>query len=243
MHKAKFMLVFFWMLTKMDVCAQTEWNQAVVQGLRFQAQADSMQRLIEAKVSALSTIPESQRNGIRTAIRNDEAQAAALQKTANEWFARAVALEGTLVTAATSKNATLTQEKESDANEELEENRETKDNREPEFAVLSKSPYSAANPVPVNVPLPDGVAYKIQLGAFSKQLPANAFKGLTPISGEKLPNGVTKYYAGLFWRFADADDALRKVRENGFKDAFIVAFFNQKTINTERARQLEENSL
>ena len=239
MHKAKFLLVLFWMLAKIDVSAQTEWSQAIVQGFRYQAQADSMQRLIDTKLSALSTIPESRRNDLRIAIRNDEAQAAALQKTASEWFARAASLEETPATAATGKKVTLTQEKESELDGESEENHETKSIRESEFSILSKSPYSEENPFPVNVPLPDGVAYKIQLGAFSKQLSSNDFKGLTPISGEKLPNGVTKYYVGLFWRFADADVALRKVREYGFKDGFVVAFFNQKTINIERAKQLE----
>lgn len=218
MRKAGFILILFLMPAKMDVFAQSEWREAVTQGLRFQAQADSAQRL------------------------NDKAQAAALQKTANEWFARAVALEETPVAATTGNNETTIQETEPAADEEPEEKREAKIVRASEFAILSKSPYSTANPPPVNVPLPDGVAYKIQLGAFSKQLPANAFKGLTPISGEKLSNGVTKYFAGLFCCFADADDALRKVREYGFKDAFIVAFFNQKTISTERARQLEDNT-
>ena len=218
MRKAGFILILFWASARMNVFAQTDRYEAIAQGLRFQAQADSVHRL------------------------NDAAQAAALQKTANEWFARAVALEETPVASTTSNTETMDQETESAANEEPEENRETKIVRASEFAILSKSPYSTANPPPVNVPLPDGVAYKIQLGAFSKQLPANAFKGLTPISGEKLSNGVTKYFAGLFRRFTDADDALRKVREYGFKDAFIVAFFNQKTISTERARQLEENT-
>ena len=116
---------------------------------------------------------------------------------------------------------------------------EPKNIQESEFVILSKSPYSVANPIPVDHPLPDGVAYKIQLGAFSKPVSVTAFKGLTPLSGEKLPNGVTKYYVGLFRRFADADDALRKVHEYGFKDAYIVAFYNHKIINPERAKQLE----
>ena len=200
MRKAGFILILFWIQSEMDVFAQTEWREAITQGLYFQAQADSMQRLIQAKLLT----------------RDDEAQAAVLQKTANEWFAQAVALENV-----------------------SKENRETRIICESEFAILNKSPYSASNPIPDSVSLPDGVAYKIQLGAFSKRLPANAFKGLTPISGEKLPNGVTKYYAGLFRCFADAEDALRKMRVYGFKDAFIVAFLNQKIINIERARQLE----
>ena len=107
---------------------------------------------------------------------------------------------------------------------------------------MPQSPYSETNPIPIDNPLPDGVVYKIQLGAFSKPLATNTFKGLSPISGERLPSGITKYYVGLFRRFADAEDALRKVHEYGFKESYIIAFYNSKTINPERAKQLETNS-
>jgi hypothetical protein len=217
MNKWKYIFCWFWMLAGMEVYAQTTWHEAVAQGLRFQEQADSLQRIIEADKT-----------------RNLDAQVAALQKTADEWFARAVAFEAPVAVI-----DTLIKTAESVEMMEEKENLETKNIRKSEFAILPKSTYSATNPIPVDEPLPDGVVYMIQLGAFSKPLPANTFKGLTPISGEKLPNGITKYYAGLFYRFADAESALRKVHEYGFKDAFIVAFYNRKTINPERAKQLE----
>jgi len=175
-----------------------------------------MQRLVEAQVLTLSAAPESQKDGIKIAIRNDEALVVALQKKANEWFDRAVSEENM-----------------------IPKNIETQNIQESEFAILPKSPYSAANPVPVGNPLPDGVVYKIQLGAFSKPLPANAFKGLTPLSGEKSDNGIVKYYAGFFRRLADAGEALRKIHKYGYKDAYIVAFYNRKAIHLERAKQLE----
>jgi hypothetical protein len=175
------------MLTGLDVHSQTLWQEAVTQGLRYQEKADSVQRMVEAHLSVLSTASEPQKNSIRIALSSDEAQAAALQTTADEWFARAASFELPAVTVIESQNT-----------------------REFEFAILPGSPYSAAKPIPVDVPLPGGVAYKIQLGAFRKPLPANTYKGLSPLSGERLSNGVTKYYAGLFWRFADAEDALRK---------------------------------
>ena len=210
MSKLLYMFCVFWMPLHLTVYGQVSRNEAV--GLRFQMQADSMQRLVETQVTALSAATVSEKNDIKNAIRDHEALAVALQKKANEWFAQAAVFDDTPIPAVTV---------------------------DAEFAILPKSPYSAENPVPVDDPLPDGVIYKIQLGAFSKPLVANAFKGLTPISGEKMDNGATKYYAGLFSRFTDADDALRKVREYGLKDAFIVAFYNRKIINIGRARQLE----
>jgi hypothetical protein len=201
----------FWMLVNFEIFGQVSYHEAVAQGLRFQVQADSMQRLVEAQVVTLSTAPEAEKNDIKNAIRDQEVLTVALQTKANEWFDQATVFELRTVN---SDSLSF-------------------------FAILPKSPYSEANPVPVDIPLPDGVVYKIQLGAYSKPLAANAFKGLSPLSSETLDNGVTKYYTGLFRRFSDADDALRKVHEYGYKNAFIVAFYNRKTIHTGRARQLE----
>jgi len=231
---------FLWMLIILDVCGQESYRDAVTQGLRYQIQADSMQRLVEAQILALSTAPESKKRSIRITIRDHEALSVALQKKANEWFDWAATCEETSSVSTVAGNAESIAEKQNPVTMIVFEILEDHNNKESEFAILFKSPYSATNPVPIGEPLPDGVAYKIQLGAFSKPLSANTFKGLTPLSGEKLENGITKYYAGLFRRFTDASDALRKVHEYGFKDAYIVAFYNRKTIQPERARQLEK---
>ena len=233
------MLCFSSMLANQTIKGQS-YNEAVTQGLRVQVQADSMLRVVEAQVLALATAPESQKDGMKIAIRDNDAQAKALQKKANEWFAQAQTFEEA------SAKAVVGDAKPEAGAETVKvavvqsaKNAEPKNIQESEFAILSQSPYSAANPIPVDDPLPDGVAYKIQLGAFSKPVSVTAFKGLTPIFGEKLANGVIKYYVGLFRRFSDADAALRKVHEYGFKDAYVVAFYNRKTINPERAKQLE----
>jgi len=235
MCKLLYILCMFWMLFHLKVNGQLSRHETVARGLRFQVQADSVQRLVDAQVLALSVATGAKKNDLKNAIRDHEALIVALQKKANEWFDQ-------VTPAATGNLAPIVEFQDSIAIVEtmpVPGNLGTKQNTESEFAILSKSPYSAANPVPVDIPLPDGVVYKIQLGAFSKPLAANAFKGLTPVSGETLDNGVTKYYAGLFRRFTDADLALRKIHEYGFRDAFIIAFYNRKTINIGRARQLE----
>jgi len=236
MCKAGFIFCFLGMMFDLAAYSQTSWQETVAKALRLQEQADSLQRLAEAQAVVLATASKSQKNSISDALRDFEAQTAAMQKTADEWFARAIALEAPAISADT---ATIKITSESGAIAESKEIPEPKNIRDYEFAILFKSPYSTAHPVPIGEPFPEGVIYRIQLGAFSKPLPANTFKGLTPLSGEKLDNGVTKYYAGQFRRFADAEDALRKVHEYGFKDAFIVAFYNRKPINPLRAKQLE----
>jgi hypothetical protein len=237
-------LFVYGLFAGLSVYGQQACHDVVTQGLRFQIQADSIQHLIEEQVIALEKASESQRNIIKMAIRDYEIQASAFQKEANDRFAQAVALETNASVHSAAGHEAAAAENSVDveiANEaRYSKSIEQKNVPKSEFAILPKSPYSAANPIPLDETLPDGVVYKIQLGAFSKPLSTSVFKGLTPVSGEKLPNGITKYYAGFFLRFADADDALRKVREYGFKDAYVVAFYNRKTINPERAKQLEK---
>ena len=204
----------FLLLASIDAFAQEDFDKIVAQALRLQIQADSLWRAVQINTSALATAPETNRMSIMISIRDDDAKAVELQKLANEKFAEIVML--------TPDDPYI-----------------EKTEFEPQFLILSQSPYSASNPIPIDNPLPDGLAYKIQLGAFGRTLPANNFRGLTPVSGENLGNGVIRYYVGLFGKIADAQTALSKVREYGYRDAFIVAFYNRQPINLERAQQIE----
>ncbi len=225
----------------------SEYQTAIRRALYFQMQADSFQRVTEAQNATLSDAPENQKAGIKIAIRDSNDRAAALQNRANEWFARVNEYEVTSVkpnTGIKPKDETVSIEKTETSDNRLPQaNTNKKSDAEKssmeEFAILAKSPYSPANPIPVDQPLPDGVVYKIQLGAFGKTVPVNIFKGLTPISGEKTASGVTKYYTGFFRQYENADAALRKVHEYGYKEAYIVAFYNKKAIAPDRAKQLE----
>ena len=223
------MLCLFCLSVNLEIYGQITYYEAVTQGLRFQIQADSMQRLVEAKTIALAAAPESERRSIRTAILDSDVKAITFQRMADERFAQA----------ATFENATTTNTEFGAITGNLGNNAEAVRNWRSEFSILFSSPYSAINPIPIDQPLPDGVVYKIQLGAFSRPIPANTFRGLTPVSGKSLDGGVIRYFAGLFQMHSEADDALRRVRAYGFNDAFIVAFFNRNSVSIERARQLE----
>ncbi|MEX0982984.1 MAG: SPOR domain-containing protein [Bacteroidales bacterium] len=109
------------------------------------------------------------------------------------------------------------------------------------FEILDRSPYSANTPVPANMAIPGGTFYRIQLGVFSKKVAYDAFGGLTPVTAETLPErNLTKYYVGSFSRYEDVSRALPKVRAAGFADAFIVAYYNGRSMSLEKARNLEE---
>jgi hypothetical protein len=108
------------------------------------------------------------------------------------------------------------------------------------FELDEENVYSDENPVPTDTVLPEGIFYRIQLGVYSKPLAYDILGGLRPVSAEYLTEGkAIKYYVGLFNRFNDADAALIKVKATGFKEAFILAYFNKKKIPLERAKELE----
>ncbi len=90
--------------------------------------------------------------------------------------------------------------------------------------------YSAAKPIPVNEKLPEGLIFKVQIGAFRNPIPQDLFKGMSPITGETTPQGFTRYTAGVFTTFVTADKVKEEIRALGYKDAFVVAFLNGKRI-------------
>ncbi|GHT21004.1 hypothetical protein FACS189430_00360 [Bacteroidia bacterium] len=204
-------------------------------------QSDSLQRMVEIYTDSLPKAPDDNKRVLKGIIRNDNTLSTTLRKEADEWFARANKfIEEHQKTVSYKPADAVVAE---DAHPEDLPKATLPEPPKPagsEFKILASAPYSAKNPIPIDPPLPDGVVYKIQLGAFSKSVAANAFKGLSPLSGEKLPSGVVKYYVGLFRTNAEAEKALREVKQYGYKDAFVVAFYNRKSIILTRAVQLEK---
>ncbi|MBE9512029.1 MAG: hypothetical protein IMY71_14265 [Bacteroidetes bacterium] len=89
--------------------------------------------------------------------------------------------------------------------------------------------------------LPGKLVYKIQIAAFSKPVQPNYFKGLVPITTEKVINtNITRYFAGLFKTYEIAQSALNDVRNRGFSDAYIVAYFEGSRVSLNRAKNLEK---
>lgn len=96
--------------------------------------------------------------------------------------------------------------------------------------------YNEEKPIPVDVQLPDGVVYKVQVGAFRNPIPSETFRGFAPIVGESTGAGLTRYTAGLFKEFTNADEAKVAIRELGYSDAFVVAYKNGERISLAEAR-------
>lgn len=100
---------------------------------------------------------------------------------------------------------------------------------------ISGSSYSSSKPIPVDAPMPDGLIFKVQIGAFRNPIPQNLFKGIKPITAETTPQGMKRYTAGLFQKFSSASSAKKQVNDLGYRDAFVVAFFNGKRISMNEA--------
>lgn len=107
------------------------------------------------------------------------------------------------------------------------------------FQRTDKAVYTAAKPIPVNEKLPEGLVYKVQIGAFRNPISPEQFKGMSPITAETTTQGFTRYTAGLFTKFSTADQVKNEIRQLGYKDAFVVVFLNGKRITVAEALKMQ----
>jgi len=88
--------------------------------------------------------------------------------------------------------------------------------------------------------VPDGLAYKIQLGYYPIDVDIENFHGLFPISGETVKNDLVRIYAGLFFSYSEASKGNKYIRENAIPNAFVVPFHNGKKISMSQAIEIEK---
>jgi tetratricopeptide (TPR) repeat protein len=94
------------------------------------------------------------------------------------------------------------------------------------------------------------LVYKIQIGAYSKGVPAyrqrvfNKLSVIRTIDNYTDEKGVVVYTTGNLSRLEDALKMQNQVRQEGIQDASVVPFFNGKRITLEQAKQIEaENDI
>lgn len=105
-----------------------------------------------------------------------------------------------------------------------------------EFSVTAAPLYSKQTPIPSIQSLSLGTVFTIQLGSFSQDLNYSLFK-FTPVFYESVGQGtVKKVYTGNFGSYQVALNSLALVKSSGFKDAFIVAFIDRKSVPVAKAR-------
>ncbi|MCD6018428.1 MAG: WD40-like beta Propeller containing protein [Bacteroidetes bacterium] len=101
--------------------------------------------------------------------------------------------------------------------------------------VKNTNAYTADKPIPMDEKIPDGLVFKVQIGAFKSPLPNNTFKGLSPVIAQTTPNGYIRYMAGHFEQYSSANAVKNDLRTLGYSDAFVVAYYNGKRINLNEA--------
>ncbi len=101
-----------------------------------------------------------------------------------------------------------------------------------EMAPDSKPVVQTSTPKIVTDEVKAGVCFKVQFLSSAKPLDKTSpeFKGVEKVD-EYLSNGVYKYLAGCTSNYEVAKKNQAVMREMGFKDAFVVAFEDQKRID------------
>jgi len=109
------------------------------------------------------------------------------------------------------------------------------------FSIQPQSPYSPDHPFEFDFQVPEGIFYRIQLAAFSREISYDHFGGINPITTQLIDDGkIVRYFAGKFTNYAEAESAYGKVRSAGFKDAFIVGYYNGQRMSVDRVREFEK---
>ncbi len=92
--------------------------------------------------------------------------------------------------------------------------------------------------------IPDGIVYRIQLfSVTNKNNNLKSFKGLRPIFEGTNSTGRWIYYAGQFYNYQTASEALTVVRRSGFPSALLAAFHNGKSVTLKNARSIEKEQI
>ncbi|MEZ4798332.1 MAG: hypothetical protein R2809_00860 [Flavobacteriales bacterium] len=109
------------------------------------------------------------------------------------------------------------------------------------FVRTSRAVYSESKPIPVNPAMPSGVYYCVQIGAFRNPIPQNLFDEFAPLVATTTPAGFTRYTAGFFLTFENADQVKLDIRRMGYSDAFVVAYRDGKRIPIYEAMAITES--
>ena len=88
---------------------------------------------------------------------------------------------------------------------------------------------------------PSGLNFRVQVGAFRRPVREDVYREFTPVSGQKLNNGLIVYMAGYFNNSLDAVGAQKTIRSIGYSDAFVVAYCNDERLPFWKGKELERN--
>ena len=243
-----------------EISDQDEYSQLVSQALELQTQSDSLNLVAkQMRTKAKDEHDYRKKQELLASITTLEQESKRMQRMADEKFTLAEQLRSldqpgfiavqaepretatsgiTLYTYNSDNTVSGTDTQNNNKyNQGLQAAKASVSEMTNHFGILAASPYSDKNPIPAAV-IPEKLVYKIQLGAYTNEIPENTFGGLTPVSKEVAASG-TKYYVGEFASIKDARKALDEVKKYGYPDAFLVSFFNSQKVSIQKAREIE----
>jgi len=233
-----------------------EYEKMARQALEYQFKADSVLRLADRYRESLSELAESDRQTVRTKILSLEEAAFEYQKIADQNYRDAARMasakydERIIPGYYDEEDISREEEEQYKAKEEedtLVANTDLTEAYTMVMAVERPAPVLSLfsdkyeqEDIPVNPELPEGLFYRIQLAAFRNPQKASFFDGLGPLSIYRADGSdINFYYTGMFRSKKEAEDALVKVKQKSFKDAFIIPMMDGSKISMEKAGQLE----
>ncbi|MFZ0281967.1 MAG: hypothetical protein WAL29_09975, partial [Bacteroidales bacterium] len=225
-----------------------QYDKMLAEGMSYQIKADSLNTLAVGYRKDYERLPASQRAPYKEKIRETDSLAAYYQKLADQKLGSGNQATSTekdkLVPAPTSLQvkpvAAVVSQK---AGEDQGKAPISKKTQEVFylFEVIKDARLIEEQKIEIDPSLPAGLIYRIQMGVFSKPVAPSFFKGISPVSGFRVPtSGMIRYFAGMFRRSTDADKALQTVKQLGFKDSFIVVISNGSPVSLDRAAVLEK---
>lgn len=103
----------------------------------------------------------------------------------------------------------------------------------------SQRNYLEVEDIPVLHVPKKGIYYTVQVAVYTTPpKSAEAFKGMTPVMHQKMTNGQTRYLAGGFTTYSEAQGAVAQMVRAGFR-ASMVAFSDGKATTAVKAKALE----
>ena len=90
--------------------------------------------------------------------------------------------------------------------------------------------------------IPSGIVYQIQIFASKQKASLKSLKGLSPVYETKGANSHYVYRVGLFRTYSDVLGHLNSVKKVGFRNAFISAFIDGKSVTVAKARAKEKET-
>jgi tetratricopeptide (TPR) repeat protein len=230
-----------------------DYDRTLSEALDYQVKADSLTALAADYKNEFERLPASQKPSGKARIDELEAAAAGYQKLADEKFSnsdrRAVLKKDSVTIPPVSKKpeqSTGSPETQPLKNSDVPAGSDKSPivmDEKPVYSVFDIADLKTIKnqKIPIDPEMPPGLVYRIQIAVFSKPVAPSLFKGITPISGFRVPGTESiRYYAGMFRKSEDAKRALLRVKQAGFRDAFLNAVSDGKVISIDRALLLEK---